>query len=54
MAGMKHSAEYERFTSLVDKVLSVPHEEMQRRESEYKKRSEANPHKRGPKRKAVK
>jgi hypothetical protein len=51
---MKHSAEYERFTSLVDRVLSVSHDEMKHREAEYKKRSDANPHKRGPKRKAIK
>ena len=27
---MKHSAEYRKFTGLVDRVLPVPHEEMQR------------------------
>jgi hypothetical protein len=48
---MRHSAEYNRFTSLVDRVLSVSHDEIKRREAEYKKRSDANPHKRGPKRK---
>ena len=48
---MKHSAEYDRFTRLVDQVLSVPREEMQRREAEYRKRADANPRKRGPKRK---
>jgi len=51
---MKHSAEYERFTSLVDRVLSVSHDEIKRREAEYKKQSNANPRKRGPKRKAIK
>jgi hypothetical protein len=51
---MKHSAEHDRFTSLVDQVLSVSHDEIKRREAEYKKNSNANPHKRGPKRKAVK
>jgi len=48
---MKHSAEYNRFTRLVDQVLSVSREEMQQREAEYKKRADANPRKRGPKRK---
>jgi hypothetical protein len=48
---MKHSAEYNAFTNLVDRVLSVSHEEMKRREAEYRKRADANPRKRGPKRK---
>jgi hypothetical protein len=47
---MKHSAEYRRFTNLVDRVLSVPHEEIKRRESEYQKQVDANPNRRGPKR----
>jgi len=51
---MKHSAEYDRFTFLVDRILSVPREEIQRREAEYKKQSEANPHRRGRKRKIAK
>jgi hypothetical protein len=48
---MKHSVEYKRFTALVDQVLTVSREEMQRREAAYKKQSDANPRKRGPKRK---
>jgi hypothetical protein len=48
---MKHSVEYKQFTALVDQVLTVSREEMQRREAEYKKQSDANPRKRGPKRK---
>lgn len=48
---MKHSAEYRSFTNLVDRVLSVPHEEIQRREAEYRKQVDANPKRRGPKRK---
>ena len=48
---MKHSEEYERFTSLVDQLLTVPHEEMQRREVEYRREVDANPKRRGPKRK---
>lgn len=48
---MKHSAEYEAFESLVNHVLSVPREEFLRREAEYKKQADANPRKRGPKRK---
>ena len=44
-------AAFERFDALVRKVISVPHSEIMRREAEYKKQSDANPHKRGPKRK---
>jgi len=47
---MKHSTEYDRFTRLVDQVLSVPREELLRREAEYRKRADADPRKRGPKR----
>ena len=47
---MKHSAEYTAFTNLVDRVLSVPHEEIQRREAEYRKQVDASPKRRGPKR----
>jgi hypothetical protein len=45
---------YQRFDSLVRKVLSVPHEEIMRREAEYKRQSALNPRKRGPKRKVKK
>jgi hypothetical protein len=45
---MKHSAEYDNFTNLVDTLLTVSHEEMQRREAEYRKEADANPNKRGP------
>lgn len=48
----KPPTEYERFTSLVDHVLSVPKPEIQRREQEYRKQVQENPRKRGPKRKA--
>jgi hypothetical protein len=48
---MKHSAEYEAFTNIVDRVLTVSHEEMKRREEAYRKHADANPRKRGPKRK---
>jgi hypothetical protein len=37
------------FDALVRKVLSVPHEEIMRREEQYKKQAAANPRKRGPK-----
>jgi hypothetical protein len=48
---MKHSVEYERFTAAVEHIMSVPKAEILRREAEYKKQADANPHKRGPKRK---
>jgi len=41
-----------RFDALVRKVLSVPHEEIMRREAEYQKQAKQNPHRRGPKPKA--
>jgi hypothetical protein len=46
---MKHSAEYETFTSAVEHIMSVPKAEILRREAEYKKMADANPNKRGPK-----
>jgi hypothetical protein len=47
---MKHSAEYRKFTNLVDHLLSVPHEEIKKREAKYRKEVDANPNRRGPKR----
>lgn len=47
---MKHSREYTAFTKVVDAVLSVSREEMQRREAEYRAKVDANPKRRGPKR----
>ena len=38
-----------RFDALVRKVLSVPHDEIIRREAEYKRQSAMNPRRRGPK-----
>jgi hypothetical protein len=43
---------FQRFDALVRKVLSVPHEEIMRREAEYKRQSAMNPNRRGPKPKA--
>ena len=45
--------ESEAFTRLVDKVLSVPHSEIIKREAEYRKQAAQNPRKRGPKRKPL-
>ena len=49
---MKHSAEYERFTGLVDRVLAVPHSIIKERVEEHRKQADKNPSKPGPKRKA--
>jgi hypothetical protein len=38
-----------RFDAMVRKILSVPHDEIMRREAEYKRQSAANPNRRGPK-----
>lgn len=46
------SAEYDKFKALLNKVMSVPHDEIMRREAEYKKQADANPNKRGPKKKS--
>ena len=51
---MKYRSEFDAFTNLVDRLLAVAPEEMRRREAEYKKQADANPRKRGPKRRAVK
>jgi hypothetical protein len=50
----KRSEEFDRFTALVDKVIAVPRSEVLKREEEYKRQSEANPKRRGPKRKDAK
>jgi hypothetical protein len=40
-----------RFQNAMKSLVAIPHTEIMRREAEYKKQSEANPHRRGPKRK---
>ena len=45
---------FRAFDALVRKVLSVPHEEIMRREAEYKRQSALSPHRRGPKPKSKK
>jgi hypothetical protein len=41
--------EYQTFTSLVDRLLTVPKEELDRRMVAYKAEADKNPNKRGPK-----
>jgi hypothetical protein len=48
------SREYTAFKSLLDRVMTVPHAEIMRREEEYKKQVDAKPNKRGPKPKSRK
>ncbi len=45
----KGNVEYERFTNLVDQVLSVPHSVIKRRIEEHREAVARNPHRRGPK-----
>jgi len=47
------SPDFDRFTSLVDRGLSVPKVEIQRRIEQHKRESDMNPHKRGPKKKVT-
>jgi hypothetical protein len=47
----KSNPEFNAFTKLVDRVLSVPRAEILRREQEYQKQAAQNPKRRGPKRK---
>jgi hypothetical protein len=46
---MKHSAEYDAFTNLVDRVLAVPHAVIKQRVEEERKRIAADPDRPGPK-----
>ena len=41
--------EFQAFTSLVDKLLTVPKSTIRERDAEYKKKAALNPRKRGPK-----
>ena len=41
--------EFQDFTSLVDRLLTVPKAEVDRRQAQYKKEAAKNPRKRGPK-----
>jgi hypothetical protein len=47
----KLNPELEVFTNTVDRLLSVPHSEIQKREKEYREKVAQNPRKRGPKQK---
>ncbi len=47
----KSNTEFNEFTKLVDRVLSIPHAEIVRREKKYQEQAAQNPTRRGPKRK---
>jgi hypothetical protein len=44
---------FQRFDALVDSVLAVPHALIERRQRAYRKKVDANPNRRGPKRKVT-
>jgi hypothetical protein len=48
---MKPNKDFDAFSNLVKRVLSVPKAEILRREAEYQKQAALNPKRRGPKRK---
>jgi len=48
-AKTKGNVEYDRFTNLVDQVLSVPHAVIQKRVEEHRRAAAINPHRPGPK-----
>lgn len=43
------SKEYDRFIALTNRLLAVPHSEIQKRISEHREAAAKNPRKRGPK-----
>lgn len=43
------SPDYNRFKALLNHIMAVPHTEIVRREAEYKRQSDLNPNKPGPK-----
>ena len=45
----RQTKEYQAFTSLVEQLLTVPKEELDRRMVAYKEAADKNPNKRGPK-----
>jgi hypothetical protein len=48
---MKPNSDFDAFSSLVSRVISIPKTEIFRREAEYEKQAAMNPKRRGPKRK---
>jgi len=46
--------EFQAFTSLLDRLLEIPKDELNRRMVAYKEKADKNPYKRGPKKKKPK
>jgi hypothetical protein len=53
MSKSRPSKEYQNFTRAMDRILSVPRSELQKRLDASREKAAQNPNKRGPKRKAV-
>jgi hypothetical protein len=49
MAKSRPSKEYRAFTKLTDRLLAVPHTEIQQRIARHRAQAAKNPNKRGPK-----
>jgi hypothetical protein len=47
----KPNPQFDAFTDITNRLLAVSHDEIQRREKEYRARAAKNPRKRGPKKK---
>ena len=45
--------EFQAFDSFMDRLLTVPKSELDRRQADHRKQVDENPRRRGPKRKAV-
>ena len=50
---LKDGQTFTRFTAAMKHILTIPKEELQRREAAYKAKADLNPNKRGPKRKST-
>ena len=50
---MKSTKEFYRFSGLVDRLLAVPRDVIQKRIQQHREQAAQNPHKRGPKPKAT-
>jgi hypothetical protein len=46
---LEPNPEYEAFTRTLDKLLSVPHDELKKRMEAYQREAAKNPNRRGPK-----
>jgi len=49
MKSEPRTSEYDAFKDLLNRIVSVPHSELVKREAAYQKESALNPNRRGPK-----